>query len=54
MIMNFGFIRGDRVDSNNTKQKNNDSMFNKVIADVYKQIKYRKKVNGVTYRRENI
>ena len=41
--MYYGFIKGDKVDSNNNKQKNDNSMFNKVVADVYKQIRYSKK-----------
>ena len=37
------FIYVNRVDSNNKKQRNDNSMFNKVVADVYKQIRYSKK-----------
>ena len=37
------FIYVNKVDSNNRKQKNDNSMFKKVVADVYKTIKYRKK-----------
>lgn len=43
--MYYGFIKGDKVDSNNRKQRNDNSMFNKVVADVYKEIKYKKRNN---------
>ena len=41
--MPYRYINVEKVDSNNNKQKSDNSMFNKVVADVYKTIKYRKK-----------
>ena len=41
--MALRFISGDKVDSVTRVQKNDNRMFNKVVADVYKQIKYKKR-----------
>ena len=41
--MNYRYSRADRIDSVIRIQRNDNRLFNKVVADVFKQIKYRKK-----------
>lgn len=41
--MRYKYIYVEKVDSNNNKQKEDNSLFNRVVSDAYKIIKYKKK-----------